>query len=57
LSNLDSLLFFYFFIILILNDKTWNVKVPNNKKGLFIGKGGANIKALADKYNVKINVI
>ena len=38
-------------------DKIWNVKVPDNKKGLFIGKAGANIKALANEYNVKINVI
>ena len=36
-------------------DKIWNVKVPAEKKGLFIGKGGANIKALAKKYEVKIN--
>jgi hypothetical protein len=38
-------------------DKIWNVKVPNNLKGLFIGKKGANIKELAQKYNVKINII
>ena len=39
------------------NDKVWNVKVPNDKKGLFIGKAGTNIKALAKKYKVKINII
>ncbi len=38
-------------------DKVWNVKVPDNKKGLFIGKSGANIKELAERYGVRINVI
>ncbi|EDM22906.1 KH domain-containing protein [Caminibacter mediatlanticus] len=38
-------------------DKVWNVEVPDNLKGLFIGKGGKNIKKLAEEYNVKINVL
>jgi len=45
------------FFIANKKDKVWNVKVPNEKKGLFIGKKGANIKALANEYKVRINLI
>ena len=35
-------------------DKVWSVRVPDNKKGLFIGKKGANIKSLSERFNKKI---
>jgi len=40
-----------------LNDKVWNMEIPDNKKGLFIGKGGQNIKELTNRYDVKINIV
>lgn len=38
-------------------DRKWKVKVPKEKKGLFIGKGGKNVKALEERYGVKIAVV
>lgn len=45
------------FIVVEKNKKFWKVKVPDDLKGRFIGKGGENVKSLAKKYSIKIKVV
>ena len=45
------------FIIVEKGKKYWEVKIPDDLKGRFIGKGGENVKSLAKEYGVRIKVV